>query len=212
MKEQGIGETNARKIPILAGILNVLIPGLGFVYLKKWKLAITYFLGIPIFLLIGILAALIMTTVPSTNGWLDFISLGLVWGTALIYMVWDSFTTPYCLAKAQDIPKQERTAILLNLVIPGLGFIYLKNWAYAFSHLFWAPFVVLIGTAIFFGDTYILGFSIQNFLRQNEIVFTIYTIIGLVLPRLFVWRNMILLTREIAKKQQDVPISQPIEA
>ena len=89
-----------KKNPILAVFLNLVLPGLGCIYLKKWKYGILFFFWTPLRLILGIIVL---------NGIYSFIFhdakslLGAIMGILVAYIwwaivMWDTINTPYQLA------------------------------------------------------------------------------------------------------------------
>jgi hypothetical protein len=86
--------------PILAVFLNILVPGLGCAYLKKWKYAVLFFFWTPLRLILGILVlnvvyAYLFPDTPSSIGTVIFIIITYIWWSIVM---WDTVTTPYNLA------------------------------------------------------------------------------------------------------------------
>lgn len=188
--------------PVLAGILNILIPGLGFLYLKNWNRAITYFLGIPLFLWTGMVVTLIMTTAPSnTSEQLESSGTIIICGTMLIFIVWDLFITAYSLAKGIEVPRKTIVAVLLNLIVPGLGFIYIKRWLLAFGFAFWTMFIVWLSTGI-----------LSSIAFENDTASIVYLIALTFGPRLYVYIDMINATRKTIKEMENAHLPSRIEA
>lgn len=135
----------------LAGILNVVIPGAGMIYLGKWREGLFYFLGVPFFLIfyksaLDIFANIFHEYVQSNTLFFYYLVLNntVLYLIMLAYMVWDAFITPYCFAKNINLQKKAAIAILLNFISFGLGFFYLKAGWEGFLNYLWMLFMLAI--------------------------------------------------------------------
>jgi hypothetical protein len=89
-----------KKNPILAVFLNLVLPGLGCLYLKKWKYAILFFFWTPLRLILGIILftgiySYLFHNTKSVLGGIIGLLLTYIWWAIVM---WDTINTPYNLA------------------------------------------------------------------------------------------------------------------
>lgn len=141
------------KNPILAGVLNVIVPGAGMIYLKKWKDGLATFFIVPIIMLFGksiivYLCYPYLKDVESSSTFASalIISVKLVWWVALACQIWILFFMAYHEATGLKVNKNPTIAILLNFASAGLGFVYLKKWLLAIATFLWITFFIGLTT------------------------------------------------------------------
>jgi hypothetical protein len=191
---------------IIAGILNLLIPGLGLAYLKKWKMAIAYFFVIPLYVVISFFTLSLLTGRIKSEGQNiqiipNVISL-LFYAIALGYIIWDVFITPFNIARGKEGKANPVIATILSVITPGLGFIYLKQWSLALGYLFWSPIVLGLGGSV-------LSFMVLapiTVLRGTTDLNYIFSILATIIVRLYVVWDSSHTTYKTAKKMIEVEL------
>jgi hypothetical protein len=106
-----------KKNPILAAYLNLVLPGLGCQYLRKWKYAILFFFWTPLRLILGIIVfngvySYIFRETKSEIGTTIGLLITYIWWAIVM---WDTVNTPYKMALENN---QEKTKPPNPLVEP----------------------------------------------------------------------------------------------
>lgn len=189
---------------ILTGILNVIVPGAGMAVLKQWKMALGYFVCIPVFLIGSYFTLNLMSgTIIEVNG--TDITLGsvdqpLIWLALLIIalgvVIWDAFVTPYKFFKGEARNYNVAALTLMSIFVPGLGFIPMKKWGYVLGYTIWAPLGLILGGFAFGAVFNFLFKLIPSFSNPDAIAAFLASILARVLV---IWESGYY-TYQIAKK------------
>ncbi|MEW5938183.1 MAG: hypothetical protein AB1750_00860 [Chloroflexota bacterium] len=138
---------------ILVGVLNVIIPGAGLACLKKWGMAVAYFFAVPLFLVfalfsIGTMTGYFADTVQEVLWIASPAVFATLYFVVIVYIVWESFITPFKIARGEALTPNVLLATALSVLVPGLGFVHLKRWGWAFGYIVWASGVLIVGGII----------------------------------------------------------------
>ena len=143
------------KNPILAGSLNVIVPGAGMAYLGKWKDGLALFFIAPFFALFGksivqYLGNPYLKEIEATSLFASALitTIRILWVISLVCLTWILFHMAYQEAKGVTLKKNPTLAITLNFISAGLGFVYLKKWWLSIGTFLWVSFFLgLISSA-----------------------------------------------------------------
>lgn len=143
------------KNPILAGVLNVIVPGAGMAYLGKWKDGLVLFFIALILVLfgksvIGYLGYPYLEEVEATSVFASALifTIQILQGVKIVCMVWILFNMAYHEANGMTLRKNPAIAVALNFISAGLGFVYLQKWLLSIGAFLWITFFLgLISSA-----------------------------------------------------------------
>ncbi len=131
------------KNPILAGVLNVIVPGVGMAYLGKWKDGLALFFIAPFFAFFGksivqYLGYPYLKEIEATSLFASALitTTRILWMISLVCLTWILFYMAYQEAKG-TLRKNPTFAIMLNFISAGLGFVYLKKWWLSIGTFLW---------------------------------------------------------------------------
>ncbi len=152
--QQGPGTFVTRKSVLLANLLELVMPGVGFIYADDRGGGVTILTGTLVFLLISF----ILTGIFHTPGFLFALVVLLAWfvvRSVIVRKLVNKRNTQGVILKSSTI------AGFLEFLCPGLGCFYARKPGTGFAFLF-GTFVALVGAGFIVYDLVVQAYEIYN--------------------------------------------------